>query len=283
MGPHPLPRRGGGWTAMRGAGPTLVVLAVCTLLGAAPAQADTFGPNLRVNHAGEGYHQTDPEIVVGPEGTIYAVWEDWRVTTGSVHFTRSLDGGLSFEPERRVDPPQAPGYGTPMLVRWPCLAVDGNGLVYVAWVIWEHGQTGRIYCARSIDEGMSFGSPVLVSDSEQDDRAWPEASGSPGGGVHITWGDFRNGPDVIDLYTAYSPDGTSFRANVKANRIVVGPTCTPPLPDIALGGDPDRVHIVWRHTTTGWNRWIYAARSLDGGLTWELPVEVSHEPWVYDG
>ncbi len=250
---------------------------------AVPCAAGSFGANLRVNHSGDGYHQTAPEIVYGPEGNLYVLWEDWRHGTGSVYCARSLDGGVSFAPEIRVDPASAPGYGTPMLVRWPCLGVDGQGIVYAAWVMWESGQAGRVYCARSIDGGVSFESPVLVSDSDVNDRAWPEMAGDPVAGVHIVWCDFRQSPDVVDLYVSYSPNGTQFTANVKANREVVGPTCTPPLPDIATGPDPGIVHLAWRQTTEGWNRWIYAARSLDGGLTWGLPVEVSHEPWMYDG
>jgi hypothetical protein len=247
------------------------------------ANGQTFGPNLRVNSSGDGFHQTDPEIVVGPEGNLYVAWEDWRHATGSVYLARSVDGGVSFEPEIRVDPASAPGYGTPLLVRWPCLGVDGHGVVYAAWVRWVPGSTGQVYCARSVDQGGSFELPVRVSDSEILDRAWPQMAGDPGGGVHVIWCDFRNGETVVDLYASYSLDGTQFRDNVQANREVVGPTCTPPLPDIAVGGDPPIVHIVWRQTTAGWTRWVYAARSLDGGLTWSLPVEVSHDPWIFDG
>jgi hypothetical protein len=249
-----------------------------------PVAAATFGANLRVNESGDGYHQADPEVARGPAGNLYVVWEDWRHSTCSVYCARSLDGGASFQPEIRVDPASALGYGTPILVRWPCLGVDGNGIVYVAWVVWAPGHNmGRIFCARSLDEGASFELPVLVSDSEVEDRAWPELTGDPAGGVHIVWCDFRNSPNIVDLYVSYSPDGIAFRPNVKANRDVVGPTCTPPLPDIAMDGDDGIVHLVWRQTTAGWNRWIYATRSLDGGLTWELPAQVSHEPWFYDG
>jgi hypothetical protein len=266
-----------------GVASALTVGAAIGLALAGPAAAGTFGANLRVNQSGDGYHQTDPEIVRGPEGNLYVVWEDWRHSTGSVYCARSLDGGASFEPEIRIDPASLPGYGTPMLVRWPCLGVDGNGIVYAAWVMWEPGRMGRVFCARSVDEGATFDPPVLVSDSEVGDRAWPEMTGDPAGGVHIVWCDFRNSPDIVDLYVSYSQNGTAFRPNVKANRQVVGPTCTPPLPDIAMGGDPAVVHLVWRQTNAGWSRWIYAARSLDRGLTWELPVEVSHDPWFFDG
>lgn len=261
----------------------LLLTAAAVLGPVRSAAAGSFGANVRVNLSGDGHHQTTPEIVRGPEGNLYALWEDWRHGTGSVYFARSRDGGASFEPDVRVDPATAPGYGTPVLVRWPCLGVDGRGIVYAAWVMWEAGRSGRLFCARSVDAGATFETPVPVSDSDQNDRAWPEMTGDPVSGVHIVWCDFRNSPEIVDLYVSYSRDGKQFRTNVKANRQSVGPTCTPPLPDIAMGEDPNLVHLVWRQTTAGWTRWVFAARSLDGGLHWELPVEVSHDPWVFDG
>jgi hypothetical protein len=259
-------------------------LAFALLLAAATAGAQTFGPNLRVNHGGDGFNQNTPSVELGPEGQVYILWEDWRHPTGSATFTRSLDNGASFESERRVDPEEAPGYPPPMLVKWPCLAIDGPGIIYVVWVAWEPGQTGRVWCARSSDQGVSFSNPVLVSDSTINDRAWPAAAGDPAGGVHIVWCDFRNGDEVVDLYTSYSVDGTAFSTNVKANVIPVGPTCTPPLPDIAVAHTTSGiVHIVWRHTGSANRRYVYACRSLDGGRSFRMPVEVSHDVWVFDG
>jgi hypothetical protein len=241
-----------------------------------------LGPNLRVNSAGDGFYQDAAQIAFGPEGNIYVAWEDWRHAEGSVYFTRSTDGGATFAPEYRVDPSDSVSSEGAVLVRFPCLAVDGTGLVYVAWISWDEGGIGRVFCSRSADEGMTFEEPVIVSDSTVNDRAWPSAAGDPHGGVYIVWCDFRNSEEIVDLYTSRSDDGTSFSPNVKANLAPVGPTCTPPLPDIAAGDLPGYVHIVWRQTY--WeDRWIYACRSADGGASFEPAVEVSHEPWFYGG
>ena len=249
----------------------------------AHAQTSPFGPNRRVNHAGDGYYQAAPEIAHGLEGNVYVSWEEWRHISGSVYFTRSLDGGQTFEEEFRVDPAALPGYGEPMLVRWPCMAVDGQGIIYVAWVMLELGTTGRLYCARSIDQGLTFEDPVLVSDSEIGDRAWPSLAGDPAGGAYIVWVDFREGDDIISLYTAHTDDGASFRENIKANREPVGPACTPPLPKIAVAAETGLVHLAWRQSINYSIRHVYACRSLDGGLTFELPVAVTEEPWIFDG
>ncbi len=265
---------------------TWPVAMVCTLLLAIPlvpclAGAGALGPNTRVNSGGDGYYQGDPDVVVGPEGNVYVVWEEWRHVEGSVYLARSTDGGISFEADLRVDPGDSVAAYRSDLVRFPCVAVDGAGIVYAAWVSWSGSETGSVYCARSVDQGVSFEAPVLVSDSDVNDRAWPRIAGDPRGGVYLVWGDFRNSEDIIDLYTSWSADGTSFTPNVKANLSPVGPSCTPPLPEIAVGDIPGYVYIVWRG---GWyDRWISACRSIDGGATFEPPVQVSYEPWYYGG
>lgn len=260
----------------------LLVLPHLALPAPGMTQTGSFGPNVRVNHGGDGFHQDGPRVAVGPEGNIYVCWEEWRHISGSVYFTRSLDGGVTFETEYRVDPDGSREDGRPILVHWPCLAVDGLGIIFVAWVSWEQGQTGRVYCARSTDQGVSFGDAVLVSDSAISDRAWPAIAADPCGGVYLVWCDFRNGQDIVDLYTSRSNDGIIFTPNVKANLAAVGPTCTPPLPDIAAGDLPGLVHIVWRQTF-GNVRWIYACRSLNWGQSFLPAVPVSHEPWVFGG
>ncbi len=262
----------------------LYLLLQALFSGQAMAETATFGPNLRVNQGGDGFYQDRARLEVGPEGNIYVTWEDWRHTTGSIYFARSLDGGVSFEPEIRVDPSSSSTGGRPVLVRWPCLGVDGLGMIYVAWVSWEQGETGQVFCARSVNQGASFETPVRVSDSYVNDRAWPAICGDPYGGVYLVWCDFRNGEAVVDLYTSRSNDGITFTANAKANLLSVGPTCTPPLPDIAAGDLPGLVHIVWRQTSYHLNaRWIYTCHSDNWGRTFQLPVEVSHDPWYFNG
>jgi len=248
----------------------------------APGAPELWGPNLRVNHGGGDVHQEDPQLVLGAEGNLYVVWEDWRHPTGSVYFTRSTDGGASFEMERRVDPEDPSARGL-LLVQWPRMAVDGNGVIFVAWVSWQVGETGRVYCAHSSDQGLTFSEQRLVSDSARNDRAWPDIAGLPSGGACLVWGDFRNGEDVIDLYTSRTLDGESFSANVRANQASVGPACTAPWPRISAGGGPGSLILVWRQTLAPNARWIYTCRSSDGGMTFQPAVEVSHDPWFNDG
>jgi len=124
---------------------------------------------------------------------------------------------------------------------------------------------------------------VLVSDSSIGDRAWPEIAGAPDGGVHIVWVDFRHGDEVVSLYTSYSEDGTSFRANVKANLEYVGPNCTPPMPDIGISAATGRIHLVWRQSISYSLRHVYSCYSNDGGLTFSPPVAVTEDVWIFDG
>ena len=204
-----------------------------------------FGPNVRVNHGGDLYQQDRPSAAFSPQGILYVVWEDWRHGTGSAYLARSFDDGLTFESEVRVDAfgPESLDEGSfperdrnLLLLQWPQVAVDGQGIVYVAFTAWMTGEVGQIYCTRSTDQGQSFEPPVRVSDADSGDRHWPAIAGVPDGGAHLVWCDFRNGEDVIDLYTSRTENGVTFSPNVKANLAPVGPSCTPPLPKIAVSG-----------------------------------------------
>jgi hypothetical protein len=258
-------------------GPRARILILCLAAFPAAAPASYFGPNVRVNHFGDGYYQSHPSVPVGPDGTIYAVWEDAGDLHNAIYCARSVDGGATFEEEVRVDGAQH------FLLGWPEAAVDGLGRVFVVWVDWQSGETGRVRCARSCDQGVSFEEPVLVSDVTTGDRYWPAIAGIPSGGCYVVWGDFRNGEDVIDVYFSRSSNGLAFTPNVKANLAPVGPTCTPPLPKVAAGDLPGLVHIVWRQTLGEGDRYVYATRSLNGGDGFQPAVEVSHTPWVYLG
>ena len=116
--------------------PLAAILLLALSPGPSAAQPGEFGPNLRVNHAGDGFYQDMPQVAVCLDGSIVVVWEEWRHVSGSVYISRSTDGGATFSVERRVDPASLPGYGEPMLVQRPCLAVDGRGIVYVTWIAW---------------------------------------------------------------------------------------------------------------------------------------------------
>lgn len=114
--------------------------------------------------------------VVGPDGTIYAIWNDGL----TIAFTQSHDGGKTFAPSRSiidVAPPYFGGAGgIPGVSRamgFPQIAVgkrEGKRAapLYVTWSDYRNGDID-VFCASSANGGRTWSEPVRVnSDSTHD-------------------------------------------------------------------------------------------------------------------
>ena len=124
----------------------------------------TFSPDVRVDDAGDNPSwQIDPAVAVDDSGRIYAVWMDGRGNGGwGVYFSRSLDGGASFDSSQALPNMDVPGF--PQYA--PSIAAAGDGRVYVSYVDWRHIDNAccpYILCVRhSTDAGETFSEPVDV-------------------------------------------------------------------------------------------------------------------------
>jgi hypothetical protein len=75
---------------------------------------------------------------------------------GGLRFTRSTDGGRTFEPARSIDP----SGGTDD--RLSVVAAGRNGLVAVAWYSEPPGKGNTVTVSTSTDNGISFAPPVSL-------------------------------------------------------------------------------------------------------------------------
>lgn len=113
-----------------------------------------------------------PKIALGPQGEIYVTWTRpmAKPYTGEIRFTRSLDGGLTFEA------PQTVHHDRQVIThRFDALTVDVRGRVVVAWVDKRDLAAGpssgpaayrgaAIYFAISDNRGKSFGTDTKLAD-----------------------------------------------------------------------------------------------------------------------
>ena len=120
--------------------------------------ARTFSPPVRVNSAGLvqlTMGERGPKLALGGGGSLHVVWADrWSPGVEThIRYSRSLDGGRSFEPARLV--PSPPG------IDGVTLAADPDGDVLVFWHVFDPPQhevpDGHwLYMARSTDNGATF-------------------------------------------------------------------------------------------------------------------------------
>ena len=225
-------------------------------------QGRTFSANRRVNDDPETTAHSHPSLAVDETGTVYAAWEDFRNDNSDIYLARSLDGGATFGPNRKVndDSGSAPQIS-------PSLVIGPSGQILVAWgdfrgsavmlppphsatgeeQRWEVSRTGNadIYFAGSSDGGKTFSNNVRLNDDPGTAaQAFPSLAVNTQGAIAVAWEDFRNGD--VDIYMTKSPDGgRTFGPNRRVNDD--SGKADQSHPSVALGPS-GRVYLIWTDT-----------------------------------
>jgi hypothetical protein len=125
----------------------------------------TFGAPAVVARTG-GYSDA-PKLAVDQEGTVHVVHGESSggpFGLSHVRYTRSHDGGRTFEPGREISSPQRTGSES---AAFPALGLDDQGIVYVLWEIYpdRHEPPRGLAVAYSRDGGQTFSTPAIVPGS----------------------------------------------------------------------------------------------------------------------
>jgi hypothetical protein len=108
--------------------------------------------------------ERSPKLALGKDGVVHVVWLGYYKQGGGVWYTRSTDGGKSFEPERNL---------TEVRPAWDnaTVAADQDGDVFALWTGQWPGLPNEdpkspvaspIIMARSTDNGRTFAKSELV-------------------------------------------------------------------------------------------------------------------------
>jgi hypothetical protein len=152
---------------------------------------------------------------------VYLVWDaaSGGSTSGGIRFARSTDHGASFS-ITRIDNPSGPGR---VIAAQPF--VGPNGEVYVAW---NDYAANTIAFTRSLDGGVTFGTPSVVASktipfqsaipaiSFRGALVYPScdadrSTGPHHGRLYCSWMDFAANGTNTDIFSAYSDNkGTTW-------------------------------------------------------------------------
>lgn len=227
------------------------------------------------------------------DGNVYVCWTRFingaagEANTSDLRFSRSTDGGVTFEHEQTISPPSD-------FFPFGChIDVGPNGEVYVVWA--DRG-TDHIFFRRSFDGGSTWHDPTRINtrlvrhpgvdrireceagqfrptlngDIRMLAQAWMavDTTGGPfAGNIYVVWASDPLGPiDNSDVYFSYSEDGgDTWEPEVR----IAGGTLTDQFePFVEIGGK-GAVAISWydRRNDPGRNFLIdvYGTFSRDGG------------------
>jgi hypothetical protein len=231
--------------------------------------ADDYAARARANDVdGDAapHDQAPSQVAVGPDGTVYVVWQNnvhvpgRRFPASNLRFARSLDGGVTFEPAIHVndDAREAPASHT-----FHDIVVTRDGAVHVSWIDGRE----RARAAREAE--------ATAGGADTAGTATAAGTGIPAGSHagHIA---DASVPGSEVRVARLAADARSFGESVVVARDVC-PCCRTSI----VSDDGGAIYVAFR-TARDDIRDIAIARSDDGGRTFAGPVRVHEDGWQLD-
>jgi hypothetical protein len=205
-------------------------------------------------------------------------------------FSRSTDHGLSWSVPKRVSDKGGNCIDSDLTVEGAVPAVGPEGQIYIAW----SGPLGIMF-DKSVDGGITWGTdkfvtlhpggwdfdvpgiyranglPVTVCDT-----SWSSTRGN----VYVLWGDQRYGTDNSDVFIIKSTNqGQTWGPVIKVNND--NTTRHQFFPWVTIDQTTGFLYAVFydRRNTSGTTTDVYAAKSTDGGETWDN-FKISETPFT---
>lgn len=235
------------------------------VLLARSADGIAFDAAVRVNDVpGDAapHDQAPAQVVAGPGGDVYVVWQNnteepgRRFPYSDLRFARSGDGGRTFDPAITVNDDA----GLPSSHTFHSVLVGADGTIWVAWI------DGR---ARAAAEA-AMSAPHPAGDGTSATPAPDVAMGH-----HMAEADLPGS----QIRIARSTDGgRTFEPSVLVADVAC-PCCRTAL---ALGPD-GTLALAWRGVRDTDIREVVVARSTDGGASFDEPVIVHRDGWHIEG
>jgi hypothetical protein len=201
---------------------------------------------------------------------------------GSLHLSVMPSGATEALPTATVRDPlgaiEAHGEAPPQL------AADSSGAISVLYTVGKEvpGQrwpVSALRFVRSTDRGRTWTIPVTVNDgTEFGSHNFHALTAAPDGSLLATWLEARQGKSGVWLSRS-TDGGRTWSAN---QAIYSDPTCPCCRTSVAVAGDGS-MYVAWRAILPGDVRDVVVTRSRDGGRTWNKPVRVREDGWVYPG
>jgi len=201
--------------------------------------------------------QAPAQVAVGPDGTVYVVWqnntkiEGRRFPASDLRLARSTDGGRTFEPAVYVNDDAG---GPPASHTFHDVAVLPDGTVRVAGV---QGRAGAAAEAATHPAGHGGASPAAAGGpAHHGGQGAPDEPSSQIRVARSLDGGRTFGPSVVEAEQACPCCRTS---------LAVGPA--------------GEVYLAWRAVFAGSIRDIVVARSDDGGRSFRPAIPVHDDGW----
>jgi len=240
-------------------------------LGISISQASSVPDSVNVSNTEAKSYRA--QILV-QDGKIYSVWTDKSPGNADIFFSRSIDGGLSFESSINLSENEGSS-------AFPRIAVSGNN-VYSTWYDYTPGY-GDIFFSKSSDEGKSFETINLSENTGDSYNPWISATGDY---VYVVWNDGTHEtsnleiekPDEIpldiglgnlEIFLAVSNDAGKTFETINLSNIFESSW------NARMRISENNVYVVWNQKTSAPSD-IFFSMSSNNGMTFSDPINVSN-------
>jgi hypothetical protein len=215
----------------------------------------TFDTPLNLSGSSQG-QSSSPAIVTNGKN-VYVIWQSSTSGNSTILFTKSSDGGTSFEKPGRLSEISKNS-------AFPQIALSENH-IYSSWVEKLNNST-NIKLAKSDDGGNSFQNPISITDITGN-VGIPKLS-AYGNEVNLIWED--NSKGNFEIFLSKSTDyGTSFDKPSDVSN-TIGQSGAP-----QLAASENNLYAIWMDNTSG-NYDILFSRSTDSGKSFGKPLNLSN-------
>ncbi len=199
----------------------------------------------------ENEYSLNPSIATS--GTnVHVVWNGSRNGNEGIIYKRSMDGGISWEPDIQLTDDTFES-------QLPSIAVSGS-TVHVAWIDNRDTDWGyEIYYKHSLDGGVSWSEDIQLTNDGYSTSMCPNLTVS-GPVVHMVWEDDREGN--YNIYYKRSEDGGE---NWEADTLISG-NGGMSSQHACVAVSSSVLHTVWYDDRDG-NNEIYYKRNPTGGIS----------------
>ena len=115
-------------------------------------------------------------VAVGGDGAVHVVWFDDRDGVSQIYYKRSIDGGTSWDADRRLVADDTARMN-------PAVAAAGD-TVYVSWHEVRANNSYHVVVDRSLDAGATWDPPVMLTTTRASAMTSIAADGDT---AHMVW------------------------------------------------------------------------------------------------
>jgi len=200
-------------------------------------------------------------IAVDSQNRIHVVYVNENGSSINAYYTRSVDGGLTWEQPRRLT-------NSPLNTFSPNLSVGRDDTLHATWLDPRNGGGLRVFYARSFDAGLTWESPRDISGPAPYSAASALVSVDLRNRVHVAWhiGNPDSQQQIAQAYYTRSVNGG--QTFEPPRRLNTDPSHHAAFPRFTVSGTlGDIVAIAWRDNRRNPDWDTYIAVSQDGGQT----------------